>query len=77
MKFIMEHQQHKYLANNIIDQIVPWVMEDDGVDLKEALKTVYSSPIIKWLENPDDPLASQSPAYVYELLKRQRQNAQA
>ena len=63
-------QQHKFLASNIIDNLVKNVMHDRVCDILTAMKRVYQSPVVNWLQDNDYDLTSQSSAYAYELLKR-------
>ncbi len=45
-------------------------MHDKECDILTAMKRVYQSPVVNWLQDNDDDLTSQSSAYAYELLKR-------
>lgn len=58
----------RYLIDNALNTIVKYVMEDKHYGMLSAMKEVYSSPIIKWLQDKDDELYTQSPAYIYELM---------
>lgn len=58
----------EYLISNIIDNLVAFIMEDDGICLEESLDKVYGSNIIKQLQDKETGLYIQSPAYVYEMM---------
>ena len=58
----------EYLISNIIDNLVSYVMEDEGIGIEESLDKVYGSEVIKKLEDKDTDLYVQSPAYVYEMM---------
>ena len=64
-----KEQMAEYLISNTIDQLVAFLMEDEGIRLEEALDKVYGSEVIKQLQNKETELYVQSPAYVYELMK--------
>ena len=59
----------EYLISNIIDNLVSYVMEDEGIGIEESLDKVYGSEVIKKLQDKDTELYVQSPAYVYEMMK--------
>lgn len=65
-----KQQIRTYLIDNALNKIVKYVMEDNGCDMLMAMKEVYSSPVMNWLENSEDDLYTQSPAYIYELMKQ-------
>ena len=68
MKPTKEHMA-EYLISNIIDNLVVYLMEDEGFGIEESLDRVYGSKVIKQLQDKETELYIQSPAYVYELLK--------
>ena len=61
-------QMAEYLISNIIDNLVVYLMEDEGIGIEESLDRVYGSKVIKQLQDKETELYAQSPAYVYELL---------
>ena len=65
-------QMAEYLISNIIDHLVVFLMEDNGIGLEESLDRVYSSEVIKQLQDKETELYEQSPAYVYEMMNSQR-----
>lgn len=66
----MSNQQiREYLINNIVDKLIEFYMADNSVSLQEALEVIYSSKTYDMLLVHDSYLPSQSPDYVYELLK--------
>ena len=58
----------EYLISNIIDNLVSYVMEDEGIGIEESLDKVYGSEVIKKLQDKDTELYVQSPAHVYEMM---------
>ena len=46
-------------------------MEDEGLDMDKALEKVYCSHVYELLQIKEGDLYSQSPSYVYELLKKE------
>lgn len=61
-------QMAEYLISNIIDNLVAYTMEDEGIGLAESLDKVYGSDVIKQLQDKETELYVQSPAYVHELM---------
>lgn len=68
-----EKQIQEFLVNRIIDQLTTFLIEDEGVGISEALEKVYSSHVYDLLQIKEGDLYSQSPSYVYELLKKELQ----
>ena len=68
-----EKQIQDYLVNRIVDQLTTFLIEDEGIGISEALEKVYSSHVYDLLQIKDGDLFSQSPSYVYELLKKELQ----
>lgn len=66
-----EKQIQEFLVNRIIDQLTTFLVEDEGVGISEALEKVYSSHTYDLLQIKEGDLYSQSPSYVYELLKKE------
>lgn len=64
-----EQQKREYLINRIVDKLTEFYLADNEVSLSEALDKVYSSRTYELLHMPGSFLTSQSPEYVYELLK--------
>lgn len=59
------------LIENILSELTQYLMEDYGYTLEQALDCVYSSHLLSLLQQEDDELYVQSPAYLYELLKQE------
>ena len=66
-----DKQIQEYLLNRIIDQLTGFLIEDHNLELEEALNVVYNSKVYLLLQIKDADLVSQSPAYIYELLKKE------
>ena len=66
-----EETQRQFLVNYAIDQITAFLMEDCHITLGQALDIIYSSRVYDLLQDDTVDLASNSPAYIYELLKQE------
>lgn len=66
-----EKQIQDYLVNRIVDQLTTYLIEDEGIGISEALEKVYSSHVYDLLQIKEGDLFSQSPSYVYEMLKKE------
>ena len=62
--------KREFLIAYIVDRLTEYLIEDNKMDLDEALKLVYRSNVYQQLQNIDGELYIQSPSYVYELLKK-------
>ena len=62
--------KREFLIAYIVDRLTEYLIEDNKMDLDEALKFVYRSNVYQQLQNVDGELYIQSPSYVYELLKK-------
>lgn len=56
------------LIDDIISEMVKYLMEDYDYSLEKSLELVYCSHTIELLQNEEGELYVQSPAYVYDLL---------
>ena len=63
------HQIAKYLTDYALSELVKYVMEDTGCSIEEAMERVYYSPLMTALQDEDNELYVQSPAYLYELME--------
>ena len=65
------HQQiATYLTDYAISELVRYVMEDTGCDVEQAMDRVYNSSIMPALQDEENELYVQSPAYLYELMQQ-------
>ena len=62
--------KREFLIAYIVDRLTEYLIEDNKMDLDDALKLVYRSNVYQLLLNVDGELYIQSPSYVYELLKK-------
>lgn len=60
-----------FMIEELSKEIVLLLMEEHGMDLKEALRTLYTSDTYAKLTNLRTGLFSQSTAYVYEYLEHE------
>ena len=63
------HQIATYLTNYVLSELVKYVMEDTGCGIEQAMEQVYKSPLMEALQDEENELYVQSPAYLYELMK--------
>lgn len=59
------------LIENILTELTQYLMTDYGYTLEQALDCVYTSKLLSLLQQEEDELYVQSPAYLYELLKQE------
>lgn len=59
------------LVENILTELTQYLMADYGYTLEQSLDFVYNSRLLPLLQQEDDELYVQSPAYLYELLKQE------
>ena len=60
-----------FLVSHIVDRLTEYLILDNSIDIAEALKIIYQSKVYQQLQDEDGGLYSQSPSYVYELLKQE------
>lgn len=70
MKQPTHHQIATYLTDYVLSELVKYVMEDEGCSVEQAMIKVFNSPIMEALEDEEGELYVQSPAYIYELMKK-------
>ena len=70
-KTMSDKQIQEFLVNRIIDQLVTFLIEEEGFSIDEALEAVYSSHVYDLLQIKEGDLYAQSPSYVYEILKKE------
>ena len=66
-----EGAQRQFLIDYAIDQMTSFLIEDRKIPLEQALYIVYSSRLYDLLQDETAGLTSNSPAYIYELLKQE------
>lgn len=60
-----------FLVNRTIDEMTKYLVEDYKLDIASAIDIIYNSDTLRKLEDTDNGLYIQSPAYVYELLDKE------
>lgn len=70
--FPSKEQIREYLISNIIDKIVQYLVDDEALDLEQAMDRVYRSQTIRLLQIPEGELFFQSPAYIYEMMRQEK-----
>lgn len=67
-----KEQIREYLISNIIDKMVQYLIDDEALDLEQAMDRVYRSQTIRLLQIPEGELFVQSPAYIYEMMRQEK-----
>lgn len=63
------HQQiATYLTDYAISELIRYVMEDTGCGVEQAMEKVYNSSLMPALQDEENELYIQSPAYLYEMM---------
>lgn len=65
----MNENTARYLFEGISADVVRYLVERDGMNLKDAISTFHNSETFARLEDFDTGLYIESPAYVYEMLR--------
>ena len=65
----MNQTTAQYLFEGVSADVVRYLVERDGMTLKEAIATFHNSETFSKLEDFENELYIESPAYVYSLLK--------
>ncbi len=71
---MIPQNQTDFLTNRIVDKLTEFIVNDYNIEIASALKIVYQSKIYQLLQDKDGDLYSQSPSYIYELLKPEIDN---
>ena len=71
MKQPTHHQIANYLTDYALSELVKYWVEDTGCSIEAAMERVYNSPLMTALQDEEGELYVQSPAYLYELMKKQ------
>lgn len=70
------HKIATYLTDHALSELVRYVMEDTGCSIEQAMEKVYNSPLMELLQDEDNELYVQSPAYLYELMNKDTKKQQ-
>ena len=71
MNYPTHHQIATYLTDYALSELVRYVIEDTGCGIEQAMEKVYSSSLMELLQDEEGELYVQSPAYLYEQMKKQ------
>ena len=61
----------RFMIEEVSKEIVLLLMEEKGMDMREALHTLYTSDTYIRLTETSNGLYSQSTAYIYEYLEHE------
>lgn len=67
------HERAEIIISNIISELTTFLMEDTGCTIPEAMDKIYCSHLLQLLQQEEDELYIQSPAYLYQLLQSELQ----
>jgi hypothetical protein len=62
----------EYLKMFVSRNVITYIAEDTGVDIKTAMEIFYNSDIFDKLQDSETGLYRKSAGYVYELLKQEK-----
>lgn len=63
------NKKAQYLIEGITKDIIAYLMEDNDMDMPEAIVLFHNSETFEKLSDKSTGLYIESPAYVYEILK--------
>ena len=63
--------KEQFMIEEITSDMVMWLTEEEGMDVKDALRSVYNSDTYDRLQNLRTGLYTQSSPYVYEYLQNE------
>lgn len=61
-----------FMIEDISKEIVMLLMEERGMTMREALRTLYNSNTYTRLNNTRNGMYTQSTAYIYEYLEKEQ-----
>lgn len=61
----------KFLTDLNVQEIISFIVEDNGIEYDEALDMFYQSLTFEKLADPTTGLYRESAAYIYELFKNE------
>lgn len=65
----MTREQQNWMVEDISKELVMLLMEEHHMDMREALRTLYTSDTYARLTETHNGLYAQSTAYIYEYLE--------
>lgn len=67
----MTNAEFEFIVNSVADDMIAYLMEDNGISMQEAFDKVYQSATYQKLLEKSTGLYRNSSAYTYEYLKRE------
>lgn len=68
--------KQEQLIEYITSDIVSFIMEENNISMIEAMQRLYSSETFSKLNDIETGLYVESPTYVYDIYKTEKQNGQ-
>lgn len=68
---MIKDKEIDHLIASIVDKMTQYLMEDFKLDIISALNVIYNSKVYEVIQDKNNELYVQSPAYIYELLKKE------
>ena len=62
----------KDLLDIATGNLCAWVVEKEGLSIKEAMRVIYSSKLYDKLQDPETGLYREGPADLYDMLVEER-----
>lgn len=59
------------IIDHIVDKMTIFLIQDFCLSIPEALNVIYNSETYRLINDKDNGLYTQSPSYLYELLKKE------
>ena len=65
-------KEQDFLIQNVISRVVSYIAEDEKITTEKALQVFFSTELSKKIEDVETGYYSESPSYIYEILKKER-----
>lgn len=59
---------YQFILDEIVGQMAEWLIDEQGLSMREALARIYNSDTYTKLLDPANGLAAQSDGYIYDRL---------
>ena len=66
--------KQKQLIEYIIQDVIAFIIEDENIELEDAMNQFYNSTVFEKLQDIETGLYLESSAYVYDMLKNEMEN---
>jgi len=66
--------KQKQLIEYIVQDVIAFIIEDENIELEDAMNQFYNSTVFEKLQDIETGLYLESSAYVYDMLKNEMEN---